>query len=93
MEVVWKYPLEATFLNEIMMPKGSRILCVQTQKECPCLWVLVPEEEGKKPDDFECRKFVVVGTGHPLESLWSSTYIGTVQVAGGQLVFHIFERE
>jgi hypothetical protein len=57
------------------------------QHEKPCLWVFVDPFMGREP-----RTFWVVGTGHPLPlELASMTYIGTVQLMSGALVFHVFE--
>lgn len=87
MKKIYKYvvPLE----GEIELPKGSRILSFQIQREDPCIWVLVdPLEEA-----LEARQFRIVGTGHPMgEDLESGVYLGTVQMANGALVWHLFER-
>ncbi len=93
---VWKYELKPTDISKFAMPKGSRILSCQTQGApdengiAPLmLWALVNPSLPK-----ENRYFNVVGTGNPLtiESLKNLIFIDTIQFAGGQLVFHIFER-
>ncbi len=79
---VWKYLL-SHYDEIIMMPRGAVVLCVQTQRGQPCLWVKVnPKLE------LEGRHFLTFGTGHPNVE---GNYIGTYQVEAGQFVFHIFE--
>ena len=40
---------------------------------------------------MELRTFLVKGTGHPLPDR-GLRYVGTVQEAGGRLVWHVFEQ-
>lgn len=96
---VWKYPLEAEDVQYVDMPRLARSLSVQTQnqpqhplqagdppEEVPCLWVLVD------PDDvLERHTIRITGTGHPRDDLEMANYIGTFQMAGGRLVFHVFD--
>lgn len=49
------------------------------------LWALVDPQA-----DTTVRRFAVHGTGHPGVDA-TGTYVGTYQLAGGQLVFHVFE--
>lgn len=70
----------------IEMPFGAKILTVQTQHELPCIWAIVDTENGN-----EMRNFKLYGTGHPIETSLFHTYIGTFQLRGGDLVFHLFE--
>jgi hypothetical protein len=93
-KTIWKFPLHhAADEVSIDMPKGARILTVQMQGETPCLWA------GVDPNAvLEARRILIMGTGHPRHELqWldgdesSLRYIGTVQMAGGQLVYHFFE--
>jgi hypothetical protein len=88
MHVIWKYPLEATDVQMVKMPKGAKILCVQTQGQTPCLWALIPDTKAT----LEERHFSIYGTGHLHEKI-PGTYIGTFQLMNGQLVFHVFETE
>ncbi len=86
---IWKYPLLLADLQTVQMPAGAKPLCVQVQDSGPCLWALVNEHEETQVD-FEVR---TVGTGHPLttgEAL--AKYVGTYQLDGGRLVFHVFVR-
>ena len=82
---IYKYPIMTTDKQSIQMPLGAKILCIQTQNELPCLWALV--------DDLplEPRCILIFHTGHPVPADKSLYYIGTYQLLGGQLVFHVFE--
>jgi hypothetical protein len=70
---------------ELQMPAGAKVLCVQSQKGDPQIWALCD-----KKADLEARKFLVVGTGLEFDPRGYS-YVGTFQVHGGELVFHLFE--
>lgn len=84
---IWKYPFQVTDVVELLMPKGSVALAVQTQGDIPCLWAMVDPDA-----DREVRRFRIYGTGHALcEDARTLTYVGTFQMHGGALVFHIFE--
>ena len=85
---IWKYEFETKGLVNIEMPIGAEILTVQTQQEKPCMWALVDPEAKKKQRCFE-----VIGTGLPIYggSDIKRTHIGTYQLHGGSLVFHVFE--
>lgn len=88
---VWKYPipLDDTFL--LALPEGADILGVQVQRGEPQLWVLVNPEVKT----VENRRLRLAGTGHEIESRdgESLTHIGTFQLRGGALVFHLFEAD
>ena len=81
---IWKYPIEPGYL-ELRLPVDSQILSVQVQSEQPFLWVLVNPE-----DRTVSRRFKAYPTGLPIEDE-SINYIGTFQLDGGKLVFHLFE--
>lgn len=89
--VVWKYPLDDDMLNDHMqidMPAGAQILTFQMQGEVPTLWALV----DPKVNAVEPRVFRFAGTGHDIrENRAILGYIGTIQMMGGKLVFHLFE--
>lgn len=90
MEVIYKYPLEAVDRQTVRLPRGARILCVQNQRETPCLWAVVTVDvESKPPNEF--RTFLILGTGHPQDKIPADNYIGTFQLDEGTLVFHVFE--
>ena len=73
---------------EINMPLGALCLTVQVQREQPCIWAMINETEKRT----EIKKFMVAGTGHDLTfPPGESRYIGTFQLVGGSLVYHVFE--
>jgi len=82
---VWKYELMPNDYIEIEMPIGATILCFDLQGETACIWVLVNPSAQK-----EIRRFRFAGTGHPITDE-ETIYIGTLQMFGGGLVFHLFE--
>jgi hypothetical protein len=88
MKTIWKFPLEVTDFQHIKVPKGYRILTVRVQYDRPTLWAMVdPNETDVGP--VEIRIF---GTGHPMPDD-PGRYIGTFQMSGGSLVFHVFGPE
>lgn len=85
MNTIWKYTLQPRI--DIEMPIGSRILEVREQDNNICMWVLVDTEI-----ETTIRHFIVYGTGMEIREPWNMlSYHGTVQLNGGQLVFHVFE--
>lgn len=87
---IYKYPFHLVDLLMVNMPAGAEILCVQTQREKPCMWARV---DPSAP--MELRSFAIYGTGHPIspDAAKDHRYVGTFQLAGGDLVFHVFEIE
>lgn len=87
-KVIWKYPLSfgANFLH---IPHGAEILSVQSQYNQPFLWALV--DTGKREEARELH-FLTTGQSIYDEPDYAFAYINTIQLDGGALVFHIFER-
>lgn len=85
MQKIYKYPLPICDLHTIALPVGAKILSVGVQAETPCIWALVDVSAKVEP-----RHFRLYGTGHPFGEQ-KQTFIGTVLMAGGALVFHLFE--
>ncbi len=85
MESIWKYPLEVSDVQTLVMPSSAEILAVQVQNGKPCLWARV-DPDAPKTD----RTIITHGTGHAV-SEETGEYIGTYQLEEGQLVFHAFE--
>jgi len=84
--IIWKYTLKVTDTQSFRIPKGSKILTVQTQNDIPCIWVLVDQKE----ELTEVRTIGIHGTGNPIPDN-PGIYIGTFQIRYGQLVFHVFD--
>lgn len=86
MKAIWKYrPRPGDFALE--MPLGARILTVQMQGVEPEMWALVDPAVPKVK-----HRFVTVGTEHPLpDEIETFAHVGTFQLQGGALVFHLFD--
>jgi len=86
MTSIYKYPFDVNDRVELLMPASAEILTVQMQHGRPCVWARVdPKEE---PGIVVLRIF---GTGHPIDDKNDMEYVGTFQMSGGALVFHVFE--
>jgi hypothetical protein len=85
MQTIYKYPLKAEEWQLIEMPEGSKILCVQVQGGTPCIWVLC---NNVLP--MTKRAIYIRATGGNCEGMCTEDYIGTYQMLGGALVFHVF---
>lgn len=86
MKQIWKYPLEDTDEQIILMPEGAKILYVGEQRRVICVWA---EVEVEAP--MEHRKFYLIGTGHPFPHATLMVYLGTVVMSVGMLVWHVYE--
>lgn len=87
MNSIWKYKIETTDYQEIEMPIGAQILCVQIQHGEPHIWAIVNTGAEK-----EKRIFQIYGTGNPFSRFGKNLlYIGTYQIGQGDFVFHVFE--
>ena len=84
-DTIWKFPIPLEDEFELEMPLGAAILCVQVQGEEPCIWARVDPKAKKHR-----RVFRLAGTGREIPK--ELGYIGTFQLRGGTLVFHLFER-
>lgn len=84
-KVIWKYPLQITDVQTIRAAPG-KVLAVQIQGEDLTLWIEVDLEHK----ELELRTFVIVGTGQTFQSD-GLVHLGTAQMLGGQLVWHVYE--
>lgn len=82
---IWKHVLAVTDEQQVRLPADANILAVATQNGVPCIWALVDPE---KP--LTDHRIYTHGTGHDV-SPNAGRYVGSYQLHGGQLVFHIFE--
>ena len=85
MRTIHKYPLQTCDEQVIEMPVGAEILCVQVQNGVACLWASVETTFG-----LSGVRIYTFGTGHPLPAA-ELRYVGTYQLDGGSLVFHVYE--
>ena len=77
---IWKFPLQTT----TPMPKGARLLAVQVQGGCPCVWA---EVDPNAP--LVGRRLANIGTGWDGALDEGLSYVGTYQI--GPLVFHLYD--
>jgi hypothetical protein len=84
---IWKFPIEPADKFRLDLPKGARFLSVQMQHGEPQSWWLVDPTTNER----EARRFRVHGTGHEVDGADRLVFLGTFQLAGGALVFHLFE--
>ena len=84
--VIYKYPVEFADVQKIYLPIGAQILSVQVQDGKPYIWACInPEVE------IEPRQFRLYGTGQDIEGELVLKFVGTFQLLGGRLVYHLFE--
>ena len=93
MKSVFKYELNVIDEQTVLLPEGAEILSVQFQDDQHWsnrlfIWALV--DDAVSVPKFE-RAIRIHGTGHPVSPNLNLRFIDTVQTAGGQLVFHVFE--
>lgn len=86
MKSIWKFELNLNDLRA-MIPAGSKLLTAQGQNDQICVWAEVDTEAHKEEVLFE-----VFGTGHEIpENMGTAReYVGTAQIHGGALVFHVY---
>ncbi len=83
---VWKFTLSPQYMNTFLVPKGGKVLSVQSQQGEPRMWILVDRTEPVEP-----RNFAIYGTGHTIKPEHAGSFIGTFQQEAGALIFHVFE--
>lgn len=87
-KLIFKYELQVTGRQVLSLPMGSEILTVQVQRGVPQLWALVDPSGNLVPTTIK-----MFGTGNPIDCNLEvdGYYISTIQLNGGDLVFHVFE--
>lgn len=85
MKTIYKYRLEIKDEQDIVMPCLANILCVQMQNGTPHIWAQVESQSSS-----QTRTIGIFGSGNPIPSN-PMDYIGTFQVHGAGLVFHVYE--
>ena len=89
MKTIYKFAIDSTDFQRIKMPSGSSILCVDVVAEMVFIWAEVDTEAASSE-----RVIHTVATGGPMPLVSERgpiRYIGTYQLHGGPLVFHVFE--
>ena len=75
-------------LQTLKLPKGSKILRVESQNDIPHIWFMFNLSLEK---DLEDRCFELYPTGINIEPA-NRKYIGTFQIRFGVYVYHLFEK-
>lgn len=83
MTAIYKYPLEITGTQAVVMPVGSYILSVQMQGQVLTAWALIDDTQLSK----EIRTVVVYGTGQPLPDYFKQPHIFRATVQEGDYVW------
>lgn len=83
---IFKYSIEIVDTQSLAFPRAAIILSVQVQNGRPQIWALVDPGAPVVP-----RKFALRGTGHDATGMGWAKFIGTFQMHGGDLVFHLFD--
>ncbi len=86
MITIYKYQLGVVDSQTVSMPTNAQILTVQVQNGIPCIWAAVDPDA-----QTQIRTFHTYGTGHAVNTSVELFYIGTYQLHGGGLVFHVWE--
>ena len=84
--VIYKYEVKFREYFEIMLPQGAEVLTCQVQRGTPVIWVA---SDPKAPLKRRAFKLGVTGGTIFKKDAWG--YIGTFQMAEGNLVYHLFE--
>lgn len=84
---VYKYPLQITDEQTVIMPKYPHYLTLQWVRGELCLYAVV------KPDNPPSEhKFIIVATGQEIPNDYPLIYMGTVTQRDERLVWHVFEQ-
>lgn len=85
-KTIWKFPFTVSDEVRVDMPARAQVLSVQLQNGQPTMWALVDPEAR-----LVTHRFRVFGTGHPVPfGIITAQFVGTFQMHGGALVFHLF---
>jgi len=84
-KIIYKYQIRAIGVNDIQLPKGSKILTVMGQNDNVIMWV-----ELNEGAEMEERSFVIRATGERFKKE-NDIYIGTASVMNGGLIWHVYE--
>ena len=87
MKKIFKYILEITDEQELILPMDSKILSVKEQYGDIVVYALV----NTSIKGIEGYSFIIHGTGHnTIENIDNYIFLGTVKLKEGALMFHVF---
>jgi hypothetical protein len=86
MRTIHKAVLNVTDEQIIVLPKNSLPISVGEQRGALCLWY------GCNTDEEESAQYIVriFGTGNPIPYGDLGRFLGTVPMADGALIWHVF---
>jgi len=90
METKWKFTLKKREVDQLVeMPQGAEPEGLLNQKEKLVVYAVVDPDNPPSP-----VRILVVGTGHPLPfpRAQMGKFLGAVQFAGGDHVFHVYHK-
>lgn len=86
MKTIHKFQLPIENDAIVIMPKGAEVIYVDAQYDVAQIWAIVDPQA-----DTITRVFKMVGTGYTIDfDVKKWPYLGTFQLHGGQLIFHLF---
>jgi len=83
-KTVWRFPLRLTDEQVIQVPKDAEILCVKNQEGSLQIYAEVERDTLS----FDHYTIYILGTGR--DKTFNATYLDTVLMADGDLVWHIY---
>lgn len=86
MKVIYKYRLDITDHQRVLMPRFANLLCVAEQRSDLMLWALVDPQAA-----LDSREIRIVGTGNPIPNASELKHIGSVVMSNSVFVWHVFE--
>lgn len=87
MKTNYKYQVELKDISKLTLPAGSKIISVAVQGMEIVLYALVDTDIQEKM----VFSVLVLGTGHEIPfDLNEYTFLGTVSLSDGMLMFHIY---
>lgn len=88
MRKIFKYQLEIVDYQIIDIKRPAISLSVAEQYDGIVMYAMVDDNEESIPIDVR-----MIGTGHPIkDDIDSYKFLGTVKLARGELMFHVFTR-
>lgn len=89
--VIWKYTVQEASLLDLRLPRNGIVRKVAEQHGKLCFWVEFSSDPKLKEPDYEDRHFRIYATGQHIPNYELMEYVDTVLMAGGNLVWHIYE--
>lgn len=90
-KAIWRYEIPLDPKTAIKMPKGAKILFIDTQDHplrhpVPSVWAFIDTDE----QEMESWVIRIYGTGHVIEDDISDHYKGSFLTMDGAFVWHVF---